>query len=191
MLMKRSTAAGLAVALDTVKDALRVSSDVTEDDDRLEQLIRSETARYEAFTGRVLLPTTYRLSLSGWGFPVCLPVMPVRAVTGVTYLDAEHVEQTLSVGAWYATEAAPQWSVDLVSNAGLPVLSDRPWPVRVAFEAGHDDPAASGGGDDALLAPRPEDADAIIHMVGVIFDQGFPLDFDSMRKMFGARRVIG
>ncbi|WP_353474791.1 phage head-tail connector protein [Salipiger sp. H15] len=189
MLMTRSNPTGLAVDLDVLKLALRIGADA--DDDRLTQLIRAETARYEAFTGRVLLPTGFRLSLAGWSFPACLPVLPVRTVSSVTYLDPDHAEQTLSASAWYAVEAAPLWSVDLDTQASLPALSDRPWPVRIDFDAGHDDPEASGAGDVPALAQRADDQDAIIHMVGVTYDQGAPLDFDAMRKVFGSRRVIG
>lgn len=188
MIIQRSTPTGLAVALDTLKDALRVGHD--DHDDDLERLIRSETARYESFSGRVMLPTEFRLSLAGWSFPAELTRAPVREVTAVSYFDGDHAAQALDEDDWFVTNAVPFSSVGLVSGFGSPALSDRPWPVQIHFSAGYDDPAVSGGSEDAELAPRREDADAIIHMVGVAYDQGDVMTFDQMRAKFGSRRIF-
>ena len=188
MLVKRSNPQGLVVELDVLKAALRVSGDA--DDARLTHLVRAETARYEDFTGRVMQPTDFSIALDGWLFPARLPVLPLREVAAITYLDAEHVEQTLDVASWYVSESAPFWSVGLDRDAGLPALSDRPSPVRVDFSAGYDLPLAEGD-EVTLLAPRADDQNAIIHMIGVAYDQGAPMAVGEMRKVFGNRRVAG
>lgn len=188
MLIKQSNPQGLVVALDVLKTALRV--DHAADDARLTQLVHAETARYEDFTGRVMQPTDFRVALDGWLFPVRLPVLPLREVTAITYLDAEHAEQTLGAASWYVTETAPFWSVGLDRDAARPTLSDRPAPVRVEFSAGYDLPLDEGG-EVTLLAPRADDQNAIIHMIGVAYDQGAPMDVADMRKVFGNRRVAG
>lgn len=188
MLIKRSIPRGLVVGLDVLKAALRV--DHAADDARLTQLIHAETARYEDFTGRVMQPTDFRVALDGWLFPVRLPVLPLREVAAITYLDADHAEQTFDAASWYVTESSPFWSVGLDRDASLPALSDRPSPVRVDFSAGYDLPLAEGD-EVTLLAPRADDQNAIIHMIGVAYDQGAPMAVGEMRKVFGNRRVAG
>ncbi|MHC9236979.1 head-tail connector protein [Pseudooceanicola sp. 502str34] len=185
-LIRREPPEGQAVNLDELKAALRIEG--SHDDARLAQLIRSETARYEDFTGRFMLPTELRLTLDRWCATVRLPAVPLRAVAEVSYLDPEHAERVLSAQAWYLTEAVPFWSIGFELWAAMPGLSDRPAPVRVDFSAGQDAP---GGEATSLLAPRADDQSAIIHMVGVAYDQGQPMPMAEMRRIFGHRRVAG
>lgn len=188
MLIKRSNPRGLAVPLPALKQALRIGGGA--DDARLTQLAQAETARYEDFTGRVMRPTEFRIALDGWQFPLRLPVLPLREVKAISYLDEAHAEQVLDTSSWYVAETSPFWSVGLDSGAALPALSDRPSPVRVDFSAGHD-LSVEESEEVSLLAPRDDDQNAIIHLVGVAYDQGEPMDVDAMRKVFGNRRVAG
>ncbi|MCA0920228.1 hypothetical protein [Pseudooceanicola nanhaiensis] len=186
LLIRRAQPEGLAVDLTDLKAALRVEHAL--DDVRLEQLIRSETARYEDFTGRFMRPTDLRLTLDAWCAAVRLPALPLREVSEVSYLDPSDVAQTLAASGWYLTEAVPHWSLSFDRSTALPALSGRPAAVRIDLSAGYDAP---GGAATSLLAPRAEDQSAIIHMVGVAYDQGVPMAMADMRQVFGNRRAVG
>lgn len=188
MLVRLSTPEGYAVELDDVKDALRVSG--TYDDAKLQRLIRQETTRYEDFTGRIMLPTDLEWRSDNWCEPICIPAYPIRSVTEVVYLDEDHAEQTLDAADWYQVETATGAEIRFTDAFSSPQLSDRPYPVRVRFEAGYDEPGVSGSGDDPETAPVEQDQGVITAMVGWLFDSDEAMSDDLLRRMAGNRRIF-
>ena len=159
-------------------------------DGTLEKLVRSETRRYEDFTGRMMAPIDLEYRTGGWCEPILLPTAPIRAVTAVGYLDADHAEQTLDSGDWYFEASAEGGGVFFTSAFSSPTLSDRENPVRVMFSAGYDEPDVSGSGDDPELNAPERDVTNIIMMVQRIYDRDEQMEDDEMRRIFGHRRIF-
>jgi uncharacterized phiE125 gp8 family phage protein len=188
MLIRLSTPGGLAAPLDDVKQALRV---MTGDDDQLlKRLIRQETTRYEDFTGRIMVPTELEWRAESWREPVCVPVAPIRTVTAIAYIDDAYAEQTLDLADWYQVETSSGIEVRFTDAFSSPSLSDRPYPVRVRFEAGYDEPGVSGSGDDPELAPVQQDQGVITAMVGWLYDRDEAMSDDLLRRMAGNRKIF-
>lgn len=184
MLIRLSTPEGLAAPLEDVKEALRVLTD--DDDQLLTRLIRQETTRYEDFTGRIMLPTELEWRTSGWYYPRILPTWPIREITEVAYLDADHVEQVLNASEWYRADTDEGVEVGYSGAFSSPSLSDRPYPVRVRFIAGYDEPGTSG----AEIESDPQDQGVITAMVGWLYDRGEAMSDDLLRRMAGNRRIF-
>lgn len=188
MLIRLTSPSGLAVPLEDVKAALRVRS--SSDDERLRNLIRAETRRYEDFTGRLMLPGEYEYRVDGWEDPIRVPAVPLRTVTAVAYFASDHVEHVLDPGDWYDVPTDDGFEVRFTDAFSPQSLSSRPHAVRVRFEAGYDDPEASGSGDDPELAPVENDQINIIRMVQRIYDLDELMpDMDIIRTM-GNRRIF-
>lgn len=184
MLIRLSTPEGLAAPLEDVKGALRV---LTNDDDQLlTRLIRQETTRYEDFTGRIMLPTDLEWRADSWREPICVPVFPIRDVTAVVYMDDAHAEQTLDPGDWYQVETDSGIELRFTDAFSSPSLSDRPYPVRVLFSAGYDEPGTSG----AEIESEPQDQGVITAMVGWLYDRDEAMSDDLLRRMAGNRRIF-
>jgi|GEM_PF-3585756 uncharacterized phiE125 gp8 family phage protein len=188
MLIRLSTPDGLAVPLEDVKADLRV--DFADDDDMLTRDIRSETRRYEDYTGRMMLPADLEYRSERWDDPICIPASPVREVVSVLYLDATHAEQTVDAADWYIRQTDDGAEVWFNDSFGSPTLSTRQFPVRVRFSAGYDDPSTSGSGDDPELAPNANDQRNITAMVRAIYDGGEPVKEKALREIASNRRIF-
>lgn len=118
------------------------------DDDLILDAIDAAAGDLEGVTGwlgRALITQTWRLSLNA--FPdgeIMLPLPPLQSVVGVTYLNGDGVEETLTVGTDY--RVGDEGTVGYVAPA-----FGKSWPrggrqqrgaVAVDFVAGYgDDPA--------------------------------------------------
>lgn len=156
MLFKIRAAEGLAVPLEVVKRRLLIDDDVTEDDDDIERLVLAATTMVEQHTGRVMLPTEFEQRFDGWCNSLRLTTVPVREVTDVLYLDANHAEQSLPAADWYFEPDDRGATVYFVEHFSAPGLSNRAAPVRVRFEAGFDAPDQQGENPELLPDPRDD-----------------------------------
>jgi phage conserved hypothetical protein, phiE125 gp8 family len=188
MLIRLSNPSGLAVTLAEVKAALRVSSD--DDDALLQSLIQAETLRYEDFTGRVMLPTDFEYRFDIWRIPLQVPVVPLREVAELSYLDEDGAETLVAPSHWYVVKRDDGFDVYLTNGFEVPALSDQPQSVRVRFLAGHDEPGVSGSGDDPELAPVAQDQINIIRMVQRIYDRDELMPDEEMIRTMGNRRIF-
>lgn len=187
MLIQRSQPNGLALDLARLKSQMNVGHD--DQDASLAQIIRGETARYELFTGRTMLPTAFEMQAAGWSSPLHLPVVPFREVTGVFYLDQDGVEQEADSASFYTIETVS--GVDVCATDGFrwPTLAARSDAVRVRFMAGHDDSYAEPPA--AALIPRHMIDEVMISlMVARIFDEGQPITDQEMRESMSHRRIL-
>ena len=187
MLIRLSTPSGLAVPLDEMKAGLRILGSA--EDARLQRLTRAETRRYEDYTGRIMLPTSLEYRLNRWRNPICLPAAPVREVTEVVYLDANHVEQTLASSAWYEVITPSGAEIWFTDGFSAPTLSDRQQAVRVRFAAGYDEEGTTGA-DDPELAPVEIDQINIIRLVQAVFDDDEAMKDEDIIRTMGHRRVF-
>lgn len=188
MLIRTSVPAGLAVPLEEVKSALRV--DFTDDDDRIEQLIRQETRRYEDYTNRIMLPTEFELQTDTWAYPLQLPVAPIREVTEIAYNDDLEAEQTIDPTHYYTLDflfGTQLWYTDAFTS---PSTSERYRSIKIRFSAGYDDPASPESGSPSELFPVQQDAGVITAMVGWLYDKGEAMPVELLNRMASTRRMF-
>lgn len=90
---------GDILSVDELKEHLRVTST---DDNSLIAAYRDAALSYVAdYCNLILGDTTATLYLDAFPAMVEIPAAPVTAVTGVTYLDANNVSQTLSTASYW------------------------------------------------------------------------------------------
>lgn len=188
-LIRLSDPTGLAVSLEDMKAALRIDS--SDDDTLLTSLIKQETRRYEDYTGRLMLPISaeYQTDCWGWGGRLVIPYGPVRSVTSVSYLDTDHVEQTLPSSEWFTVSKEDGEEIWWTDTFSAPSISDRPLAVRVLLNLGYDEPGVSGSGDDPELFPVVQDQGVITAMVQWRFDRDEAMPDDLLRRMAHNRRI--
>jgi uncharacterized phiE125 gp8 family phage protein len=124
-----------------------------DDDALIERALRAAIDYVQNHTTLVLAPTTFQYRLDQWGCePIKLPRAPVRDVSAITYLDADGAEQTVNA-SYYSWDLTPDGAaIHFADTFSAPELrARRSGTVRITFEAGYDDPAASGSGDDPNL----------------------------------------
>lgn len=171
MLLTLVAATSLPVTLEEAKAHLRV--DHSSEDAVVERALRAAVAYVEQHTSLVLAPTTLQLRLNEWSWDclsrneIHLPRAPVRDVTAVTYLDENDDEQTVDV-ADYSWERTPEGATILFDDGwSAPNLhARRKGAVRITFDAGFDDPAGSGSGDDPALEMPPTLPIAVLMLTG-------------------------
>jgi uncharacterized phiE125 gp8 family phage protein len=123
--VRLTTAAGARepVSIEDVRDFGRI---VGSTEDRvLEQLILSARQEVERYTGHVLVPGTFRISLDSWSYRLELPLKPVRSVTSVTYQYIDGTSYVVDASTYYA---------DIVAS-----------PARLVFSSYYDGPYALRG----------------------------------------------
>lgn len=186
MLIRKTAPTGLAVPLEDVKSALRV--DFTDDDTRLEQLIRQETRRYEDYTNRIMVPTEFEFQVDNWYYPLELPVAPIREITEIAYNDESEVETIVTDTHYYILPSLYGGSLLwYTSEFPAPETSERLHSIKIRFSAGYDLPGASES--DAELVPVEQDAGTIIVMVGWLYDKGEALPVEQLVRMASTRRI--
>jgi uncharacterized phiE125 gp8 family phage protein len=158
MLTKLGEPEGLVMDIDAVVARLRGAE---EDKDEIETMLKAATARFEQRSGRIMVPTNFEYRSADW-CDLDIPVVPLRSITGVAYLDANNAKQQLDASDWYYDSDDRFARLRFVDGFEGPALSDRDLPVTVSLEAGYDDPNASGSGDDPKLMQNPMDVQAIL-----------------------------
>lgn len=131
-----------------LRTQLRIETDdAAEGDAYLEALIASARGAAEALTRRALITQSWTLYLDDWPDSdiIYLPYPPCQSVTGITYYDADGVQQTLTSGTDYQTEIHSEPArVTPEPDASWPGLeTDRLHPVEVLYVAGYGDAASA------------------------------------------------
>lgn len=105
--------------------------------DLVDSYVEAALGKIESASGRVLFKRTCRLTLDAFSRSIALPVSPVIAVTGITYLDTVGDEQTLD-GAAHALLDRLEWP-KLIAARGhtWPETWDFPGSVKITFDAGY------------------------------------------------------
>ena len=176
----------LAVELDLVKSALRVTFD--DDDTHIEQLIRSQAARYLDFTGRALVARRYSYRVADLCDRMLLPVSPVQSITSVAYLDSADQSQTVDAGNYSLIELMGQPALALSPDWSVPTISDQALPVTIELLAGP--VAAPDAGTPGHLVADPIDQQNIMLLVARIYDTGEAMSDRDMRLSMGQRRLF-
>ena len=127
--------ASFPVTLAEAKAHCRVED--ASEDSTISGFIAAATDYVEQYTGKAIMPQTWRLTLDEFSDSTLLPKNPVQSVTSIKYYDVIGDIQTLSTEFYTAdTVSDPAWVV---------LNSDKTWPdtldgvnaVRVEFVAGY------------------------------------------------------
>jgi uncharacterized phiE125 gp8 family phage protein len=100
--VRLTTAPGASepVTLDDLKAYGRI---VSADEQRvIEQLLLAARQEVERYSGHVLVPGTFRVSIDEWTARLELPLTPVREVTSVGYQYADGTDETVDVATYYS-----------------------------------------------------------------------------------------
>lgn len=152
MLKQIEAAASRPVTLEQLKGHCRVDFD--DDNDQLEIFLDAATEFVAMRTGLTPAPSSWEIERCDW-WSGCLQVLlaPVRDVV-ITYRDANGDAQTVAedLYRWERAELGFAEIRFLPAFTWPAVLADAPDAVQIAIDAGFDDPAATGSGDDPELA---------------------------------------
>jgi uncharacterized phiE125 gp8 family phage protein len=132
-----------AITVATAKAHLRVEH--TEDDGQIEALIEVATAALEGpdGIGVALINQTWRIAFDGYlPTPVELPLGPVQAVTGITYVDPDHATQTLDPALYRLLTDRRPAVVERVGDS-WPAMRRQLGTAAITFTAGFGATAAS------------------------------------------------
>lgn len=181
MLIIVTAATTLPVTLEAAIQHCRAPDDET-DDVLVERALKSAVEYVEQQTELALAPMTLEYRLPSWpcwaggfrrGYEIDLPRKPVRGVVSIEYLDVDENLQPVDAANWSWRNSAEGGVVRFKNNYSFPVLSSEDdLPVRVTFEAGYDDPAASGSGDDPNLALPQRAVEAVLLKTELGYDHG-------------------
>jgi len=159
MLIRLSRPSGLVIPIEDAMSRLRAAD---EDEQEVTQMLKAATARYEQRTQRIMLPADFEWRTRDFDC-LTVPVVPLRSQVTLAYLDADDVEQTVRLDQFTVEPLDDRgFRVRMKSGFVQPSLSRNDLPVRVEFEAGYDDPDASGSGDDPATAQNMLDIQAIL-----------------------------
>lgn len=174
------------------KDHLRIDSDITAHDARVDALIVVARQWCEAFTGRALVQQTLELSLDHWSGVVELPRAPIITLDSIKYTDANGTEQT-----WVSTN----YQADLYSEPariGLAYAGTLPSSLRgdmnqwrVRFTAGYPvgSPNDAAGYAENIPAPLKQ---AMLLAIGHWFENREAVASGGMARVpLGAEYLAG
>lgn len=116
--------------------------DVTDDDTLITNLIVAARTVVERYTGRVLIDTTLKAYGDCFADEMVIPDPPLIAVTGVTYIDEDGVEQTLSTDVYQVSAGIEPARIWLKYNQTWPAVRVEKQAVRIAYRAGWANAAA-------------------------------------------------
>lgn len=130
--------AKLPVTIEQAMEYVRLQDDA--DRNELNWLVGLARDMFENSTGRVLITTTFDLTMSAFEDALRLPRIPVQSIEEIAYYDTDNVEQTLTVGDYTILEA-DDWRarVHRQYTESWPATYNRPDAVRVQFRAGYGD----------------------------------------------------
>lgn len=153
-----------------------------DDDAKIERALRAAIEFVEQATGLALSPQTLEYRLDTWplwcagyrrGYEIDLPRKPVRDVVSIEYLDADNNLQTVAGANWSWRHTPEGATIRFLNTYSFPTLYvDSKETVRITFDAGFDDPEASGSGDDPNLALPPSAIEAVLLKAELLYDRG-------------------
>lgn len=163
-------AAGGPVTLESVKEHLRVTH--SDEDALIESYIAAAVAFVSKRLQLALADGTYEEWLDAWPVgPLELAIGPVRDVRSIAYVDEDGNLQLVAEANWRWSPTDLGAQVWLLSTYSLPTLQDDAQGiVRIQFDAGFDDPDATGSGDDPRLTMPAEAVQAVMLMAAHFYE---------------------
>jgi len=126
---------GYPLALEEIKDHLRIERGETIDDDLLKSYRSAAVEYVENYTNRKLMPQTWKVYLDGWPNEeyLELPYAPLRNINstdGIKYTDSTGNTTTFNL-----TGSTTSWGADIYSEPGRVVLDNNDdWPTDVLHQ---------------------------------------------------------
>ena len=136
---------GEPLVLATVKNHLKVDTDLTADDSLITSLITAARMEAEETLWASLLTQTWTATYRGfpsWRDPLQLPRGPVSSVSSVTYLDPSGASQTLSNTLYTLDNRERSDWIGLNDRQFWPATARQSSAVTVAYVAGYGNAAA-------------------------------------------------
>lgn len=119
-----------------LKEHLRISS--SDQANVLPLYLESAVAWVEKFTGRSLMPQTWRATFPHFPERAWLPfAAPFTAISSVTYYDTDNVSQTLASSVYTVPADSEPACLMLVSGQSWPSLFCRDDAVTITYTAGY------------------------------------------------------
>ena len=130
------------VGLDVVKAHLRVGH--AEEDSLIQRLLNAAVAAIDGKDGigYCLMTQTWALTLDE--FPddcIQIPLVPLRDVTSIAYLDVDGASQTMDAADYSVIAGASPALIETAFGGSWPGTRDQRGAVTVTFRAGHAAPA--------------------------------------------------
>lgn len=124
-----------------------------DEDAVLRSMLLAATEHVASELGRVLAPAQYRVELPQWRDRLCIPLSPVREIVAVSYVGEDGAAVALSPMDWSWVRTGAGAILRFADDFQRPrlIADGRADAVRVDLDAGYDDPASSGSGDDPEL----------------------------------------
>lgn len=113
-----------------------IGIETSEWDSMLGDFIAAATAHAQDYLGKAIGTQKWALSLDGFADHIELPLGPVTAVDGVTYLDESRVQQTLDPGAYILDLVSTPQRIVRDPDESYPATASVPNAVTVAFTTG-------------------------------------------------------
>lgn len=180
MLKITARASSFPVTLDQLKDHVEAPAD--HDDDKLLRALKAAIEYCEEHTSLSLALKTFEYRADTWPCgpaEIRLPKAPVVDVLSVKYLDEDGVLRTVSSSDWTWERTFDGATVTFGADFTAPDLQEsRRGAVRVEFEAGFDDPALSGSGDDPDLHLPERAVQAVLMLAAHWYANREAADFD-------------
>jgi len=131
-----ATTADEPLSLYEAKAHLR-AADCDDEDDLIAALIATARQALEDRLQRALVPSTWRLSLPGFGAALELPMPPTVSVQAVRYWDAAGAQQTLDPAQYMLDAVAEPAQLVPAPGTAWPATQERPNAVEVDYTAGY------------------------------------------------------
>lgn len=125
------------VSLAEAKRQMRVEG--TDEDAHITGLITAARAWAEEYTGRQLMPATWRLTLDRFPKAIRLPKAPLTSVSSIKYTDSAGAEQTWTSSEYQVDAASEPARIVPAYGEIYPTVRSELATVRVEYIAGYAD----------------------------------------------------
>ena len=141
-----SAPAALAVTLDDVKGALRIS--FTDQDDELEAALNAAIDHfdgYEGYVSRALINQEWSVAVCGANCHgrIFAPLTPCQAITEIEYYDTDGILQTATLADFRLTRAMDYAYVTPETGKVWPTTQARQDAIKITFRVGYGPDTAS------------------------------------------------
>ncbi len=192
MLKRIEAATSRPVTLDELKKHVN-AADFVDDNEQLEIFLDAAIEYVAHQTSLTLQPSSWRIDRCDW-WSGCLQVLlsPVRDIV-ITYLDVNGAEQTVAQNLyrWQRNDRGAAEIAFLPAFTSPEVMPDTFNAVQIAIEAGFDDEAATGSGDDPELVLPTRAKQAILMLAASWYRNREAIAEGELKKVpLGAEALI-
>lgn len=130
---------GEPVTLAEAKANLRVVFD--DEDAQISAMITAARQMLEGRINRVLMPQTIEVAAASFD-ELSLPMLPVRSIDSLSYLDSSGMEQVVGLTAYFFDDYLEPPKITPIPGTTWPAVYGQGSAVRLRYEAGYADAAS-------------------------------------------------